>query len=76
MSSRNWKEYSMVELTVKVKKEFISANEHFRVGEKYTAYENEDRYVVRVHAGDLQVPKEEFDKYFIIINTIIHSVSC
>lgn len=74
--SKNWKEYSLAEFTVLAKKEFIAANEHIKMGEKYTAYEKEDRYVVRVHAGDLQVPKEEFDKYFQIIKTKIHDVCC
>lgn len=74
--SKNWEENPLSELTVLIKKEFISENKHLKMGEKYIAYEKEDSYVVKVHTEDLQVSKEEFDTYFQIIKTKIYDVCC
>lgn len=73
---KKWETYYLTELKVLAKKEFICSTEHIKMGERFNAYEKEDSYVVRVRASEIIVPKTEFDKYFLIIETKIHDVSC
>lgn len=55
-------------ISVKVIKEFACANEHCKTNEKYVAYEEGDKYIVKVHNFDIVVPKKIFTEFFEITN--------
>lgn len=67
------KKYSLNELKVKTTKEFICTTYHFHIGETYTAWEEDNKYVVKLSGGDMCVPKNEFKKYFEIVEVKNHA---